>query len=95
LSVPGKIGFVPSKVEQNGFVFVGGSPHQIKEVRLKMGSFGKNACGASVVEFPGAEAVLVLRYVDALADEAHAFHLQPHPLFETGFEARFDLPAVR
>ncbi len=45
----------------------------------------------SVFELPGPEAVLMLRHVHALAHKADAFHFEPHPLFESGFEAKLDL----
>src|SRR5262245_49578700 len=46
-----------------------------------------------VVEFPRAEAMLVRRHVDALAEETDAFHLEPHALLQAGLELQLDLAA--
>src|SRR5581483_3639852 len=46
-----------------------------------------------LIEFPGAEAVLVGGDVDALADEMDAFHFEAHALLEAGFVLELDFAA--
>src|SRR5689334_13192074 len=49
------------------------------------------AAGAAlVVEFPGAETMLVGSHVDVLSNESHAFHFEAHALLESGFKLELD-----
>src|SRR5262245_34889653 len=47
----------------------------------------------TLIELPRAEPVLMLRHIDALAAEAHPFHLQARPLFQRGLPLQLDLAA--